>query len=471
MKIKRLVSAALALTMCFTLFGCSDSNSESDESVKKESIKVDITQAANDIASIPDDAEKTLKWMGTYDLNPTTDQEKSVQMSLFEKKGGKVEWQQVSDSEKFDKLASTIVSGKDVPDIFRYEWQAFPQQTLKGMYQPITSLVDFEKGIWADVKNSAENFSLNGEYYVAPIDFTVGTLMIYDAKKVEDEGITDPYNEYLNGNWNWDTFRDICQEYKNKAKSGEDRFGLAGWFGTQFIQQSGQTMVTYDNKTNTLTSNLDNPDIERAEKFLYDCTKDGIIDTTWYNTPQSAFNSNVLFYNMGVWAMTGNSGPTADDNWQVVPVPSDPNTDESYVSSDMLAYMWVKGSTSKEAVKCWLECARVSALDPTYQKTEEEKFLADNPGWTSDMYAVYTEASSTKHNQVFDYGYGMSDVMSSDSASSDGNCVTRKLYEYVTKLSDDGVQFTWSSLKNSYKSTVESEVKQVNKQLADFTNK
>ena len=200
MKIKKVLALAVALTSVFAVAGC---GSTGDSSSKE--VKVEDTQ---EIEAIPDDAQKTIRWMGTYDLNPDEKkgEDKSVEMTLFNNKGGKVEYTRVTDSEKFDQLASAIMAQQNVPDIFKYEWMAFPAQVLKDMYQPVDDIVNFDDPLWADVKTAADKFVMGGKHYVAPISFTVGTLMMYDQDVIDAEGLDDPYELYQNNEWNWDNW-------------------------------------------------------------------------------------------------------------------------------------------------------------------------------------------------------------------------------------------------------------------------
>jgi multiple sugar transport system substrate-binding protein len=465
-KIKKTLAFLTAVIAAGASVGCSSSSSSTTSTV--ETVKVEDTDK---VEAIPEGAETEILWMGTYDLNPAEGEDKSVEMTLFNNKGGTVKFSRVSDSEKFDKLASTIMAKKDVPDIFKYEWLAFPCQVVKDMYQPVDSIVDFDDELWADTKSTADQFVLNDNHYVAPISFTVGTLMMYDQDVIDNEGLDDPYQLYLDGEWNWDAWYDMMDTFCSNAKSGETRYGINGWFQTQIIQQTGKTMINYDKDTNTFTSNIDDPDIERAENMLYEIGKKGLVDTDWKGTASNALkDGTTLFYCMGTWAMTGKNGPKEGDNWRVVPVPSDPNTDEKYTTSDMLAYMWVKGSEKSEAVKCWFECCRIASTDETYLENAKQKFLNANPLWDEDMYQVYVDASSTDYNMVFDYGYGISSTLSSDSANEDGNCVTRKLYEFTNKTDDSGHQYTWSELRETYSATVDSELKSINKAIDDYIN-
>ncbi len=466
--IKKALALAVSVLSVVGIASCGGSTGNDDSKVS--TVKKVEVQDTQEIADIPDDAEKEIIWMGTYDLNPNVRKgdDKTVEMTLFNNKGGTVVWNQVSDSEKFDKLASAIMSQKDVPDIFKYEWMAFPAQVLKDMYQPVDDIVDFDAPLWADTKASADQFVMNGKHYVAPVNFTVGTLMMYDYAVIEANNLNDPYEEYIDGNWNWDTWVDVMTEFCEGASGEEERYGINGWFQTQVIQQTGKTMVNYED--GKFVSNLDDPDIERAEQMLYDIGKKGYVNANWLGNAKGALkNGDILFYCMGTWAMTGNNGPSEGDDWRVVPVPTDPNNDEKVMTADMLAYMWVRGSTKNEAVKTWFECCRMANTDEEYIANGREKFLNANPCWTDEMYDVFVDASSNENRFIFDYGYGISSTMSDDNANADGNCVTRKLYEFTNKEDESGKQYSWTELRQMYSATVDSELKTINEAVAAYT--
>ncbi|MBQ1536942.1 MAG: ABC transporter substrate-binding protein, partial [Ruminococcus sp.] len=189
--IKRSAAVIVALLSAFAAASCSSANSE--KKTTETSVETVVVEDTNEIEAIPDDAEKEIRWLGTYDLNPSKGQDKTVEMTLFNNKGGSVVWDQVIDSEKFDKLASALMSKKNMPDIFKYEWMAFPCQVVKDMYQPVDEIVDFDSDLWADTKPTAEQFVLDGKHYVAPISFEPTTYMMYDYAVVESEGLDDPY--------------------------------------------------------------------------------------------------------------------------------------------------------------------------------------------------------------------------------------------------------------------------------------
>ena len=73
------------------------------------------------------------------------------------------------------------------------------------MYQPVDSVVDFDSDLWKDTKSAADQFMLNGNHYVAPINFTVGTLMMYDYAIIENVSLSsyqDQIDEYVIYEWN-----------------------------------------------------------------------------------------------------------------------------------------------------------------------------------------------------------------------------------------------------------------------------
>lgn len=470
---KKALALMTALISVFSITACGSTDSGTSgtasdtDTETTTSVETVIVNDTSEIDNIEDDAQKTIIWMGTYDLNPARGADKTVEMTLFNNKGGIVKTNKVIDSEKFDKLATAILSNKDIPDIFKYEWMAFPSQVLKNMYQPVDDIVDFDSDLWKDTKQTADQFVMNGKHYVAPVSFAVGTLFMYDQAVIDNNNLDDPYDLYLKGEWNWDNWYSMMDTFVSSAPDDQLRFGINGWFQTQVIQQTGKTMIKYED--GIFKNNLDDPDIERAESLLYNIGKNNFVQTDWLGSAQNALkNGDILFYCMGPWALTGGNGPQEGDDYRIVPVPSDPNSSEKYMTSDMTAYMWVKGSTASSAVKTWYECCRIANTDPEYVENAKQKFLNANPYWDEEMYQVYVDSSSGEYKQVFDYGYGISPTMSDDNSNEDGNCITRKLYEYTNKFDDAGQQYSWSALREMYEPTVNAELKTINDAIANF---
>lgn len=473
MRLKKYAAGLLAVTMVFGFAGCGSDSSESkaaDDSFEATE-NIDVADAES-IAAIPEGAEGTIVYLGENDLNPTkSNPEKSAELQLFESKGGSIQFNQTSNADRFDNLATAITSNQNVPDIFKYEWLAFPSQVVKDMYQPIDSIVDFDSALWSGAKATADQFVLNGNHYVAPLGYQASAMLCYSEDTIDAEGLDSPYELYLNGEWTWSAWKDIMSDYVEAAPADTERYGVNGFFRAHFIQQTGKTLVNYDPETNSYTNNLLDPDIEKGEQFLYDMMKQGLILNGWIGGAQECFNQNCLFYAMGDWAYTGNSGPKEGDNWAIVPIPAYDDNPQKITTSDMTAYMWVKGTDKSDAVKCWFECCRVVKTDPQYEQTNYDKFMENNPYWTDEMYGVRQDVVSDDYFMAFDYAYGVSSALG-DSKQFDGNqCLVDALYGEASTIDDEGNQTTWTQVREKYTSTVDSELKNLNESIQEILSK
>ncbi len=464
---KRVIAGAFALAMALSAASCGSKKEDKDSSSFEATNNVKVEDDEN-ISAIPEGSATELLYLGEGDLNPTAgNPETSTELTLFQKRGGSIKYSATTHDERFDKLAAAITANKDVPDIFKYEWIAFPSQIVREMYQPIDSIVDFDSDLWSPTKDVADQFVLKGEHYVAPVGYEASAMLCYDNSVIESEGLDDPYQLYLDGEWTWSAWENIMTDYVGNA-SDTERYGVNGFFKNHFVQQTGKRLVEYDADSNTFVNNLKDPDIEKAENMLYDMNKKGLILGGWIGSASDCFSQNCLFYAMGDWAYTGNSGPKEGDNWAIVPIPASDDNPQKITTSNMTAYMWVKGSDKADAVKCWFECNRVAKTDPKYAETNKEKFMENNPYWTEEMYNVRTDVVSDDYMMIFDYIFGISNTLG-DEKSFDGN---QKLADYiygaVASTDEDGNQPTWAQIREQYSATVDSEIKDMNKRLSEL---
>ena len=464
--IKRAFALTLSLMMAFGIAGCGNSSSSgnsSDESFEAtDNIEV---QENKEIADIPDGAEKTILYLGENDLNPTkANPEISTEMKLFQQHGGAIEWHRCTNEGRFDALAKAIAANKDVPDIFNYEWLSFPAQVVNNMFQPIDEIVDFESPMWKSSKTTADQFVLNNKHYVAPLGYDPSAVITYDKKLVEELGMEDPFELYKKGEWNWTNFKSIMEEYVAGGTAEDERYGINGFFRPHITQQTGKTLVSFDPATSTFSSNLTDPDIEAAQQFLYDLKKENLMLDGWIGSASECFQKNCFFYGLGAWAVKPGDG----DEWGIVPMPQYDKNPQKITTSDMKAFMWVDGSTKKDAVKCWLECYKSARTDPQYEQTNKDKFFENNSNWTEDMYSVFQDITSDDYFMIFDYAYGVSFKLG-DRMQFDGNqCLTDALYNSSSSEDEDGLQMTWTQVRETYSSTVDSEIATLNKDIEKY---
>lgn len=459
MNYKKIAAGVLALSLCASLSGCGGNNDSGyGGGVSETMATTEATSWTGDSIEVADLDEKvdvniegqTLKWMGIYDLNPTNDSpERSPELALFEDNyGAKIEYMPTSNDKRFDDLATSILGGSP-PDIFVYEWLTFPYGITKGQYQPIDSLVDWNDPKWADVKDTADKFVWKGEHYIAPLGYSFNDtqVLMYNKTTVENEGFDDPYQLYLDGKWNWTTFVDMMKTYVENG--GSERYGIGGWWANAFVFTAGDTMVTYDGTT--FGNNLRSAKIEKAQSVLEDIYKNNLIKSGWIGGESAFVDDNLLFYSMGTWAYNSAAQSRPDDVIQIVPFPKNDDDDKYYVSNKVFAYMWVKGSENADCVKVWLDCNRTVNYEDTYIKTTKEKYLANNTGWSSEMYDVAMDFyDQSKFTQAYDYGYGLSSFMS--------DTLMGNLYEGIANEQFE----SWVQAREEYYSIVDEEIKVYN---------
>ncbi len=454
---KKSLAACMALSIAASLSACGGSGTS--EEATPDVTTTAATEWTGDNIEVEEMEEtldvniegQTLTWLGIYDLNPTNDSpERSPELALFEDTyGAKIVYQPTTNDKRFDDLATSILGGTP-PDIFAYEWRSFPYDISKDQYQPIDSLVNWDDPKWADVKNTAYKFTWNGEHYIAPLGYSFNDtqVLMYNKTLVENEGFDDPYQLYLDGKWDWNTFVDMMKTFVENG-GGTERFGIGGWWANAFVYTAGDTMVTYDGKT--FTNNLRSAKIEKAQLVLEDIFKSNLIKRGWIGGESAFTDDSLLFYSMGTWAYNAAAQSRPNDVIQIVPFPRDPDQDKYYVSNKVFAYMWVKGSENADCVKAWFDCNRTVNYEDTYIQATKEKFLANNPGWSSEMYDIAMDFyDEDKFTQAYDYGYGLSTYMA--------DTLMGQLYEGIANEQFE----SWVTAREEYYAIVDEEIKAYN---------
>lgn len=454
----RLLSAVLALLMISSLTACSKDDTitqtEITTTTEAETEWTGDNVVIEPIEEVPEEVDisgQTIIFLGTADINPKNNNpERSVPLTLFEDVyGAKVEYWPTTYNTRFDDLATNIVGGTP-PDIFQYEWLAFPYGVSKGQYQPIDDLVDLNNPLWSDMKGVADNFVMDSKHYVAPLGYRFKDIQVlmYNRDLYEEEGLDDPYELYLEDKWDWDAFVKIMKNYVDNNK--EDRMGIAGWWANAFVFTAGETMISYDGKT--FKNNLNSPAIEKAETILEDLSKNELIKTGWTSDSESFANDYYAYYGMGTWAYHNAQKQRDDVTIQIVPFPKQPGSSVKYTSNALDSYLWVKGSEKADAVKIWLECCRKEHYEPSYLDAAKAKWLTNYPTWSEEMYDLVMEFyDPDKFTQVFDYGYGISQNMSNTDVE---GSVIATLYEGIA----NGKVENWAQCKEEYSNIVDEEI-------------
>ena len=475
-KLKRVLAALAAVcSVMAATASCQDKESSSENNShykEQDEFTVEADESKVKGNSTADINGQTIVWLADYDINPTNNNDRSVALSLFEDVyHAKVKFVQADSNEKFTKLAAMILSGDEV-DMFPYEWDAVPNGVVKDQYLPLDPYYDVlgmeEDGLWDEMSDVIDMFEYNGQHYVVPFAVSDPLVITYSRKLMEQEGLDDPYELYLDGKWDWDAFMDMMEKFVAGAPSGTTRYGINGWFGQAIIQSTGHTVINYDG--NKFSNNIDDPEIEKAELLMQDIASKHLYQPDWIGYFPD--NQSTLFFAMGDWALGTSNAKNPDADLMVVPFPKAPDAKENYLCCNYAAKMLVKNSKKGAAVAAYIRCERLAATEEKYQQIAKQKALVEEKTAggkvksfvTEEQYdAVRSFLDTRKMTPMFDFAYGMGDRMNGDG---EYTYETRGVMNNLTQalLEGEPAVDSWATLRDSWTGVIDEEVKRFNGQ-------
>lgn len=407
---KRFLALALAILMIFALVGCKKSKRE----IVKLTLSTEDSEAILAAAGIklPDaetaaGANSTVDYLSWYDSFHNYDDAEIVNTGYWtftEKYKSEVNWVETEWSARFDDLANLVLAGTS-PDFYPAGTSAtatYPMKCIKGMFQPVDDYIDFDSPLWKDIKEIADNFSFSGKHFTIVTDTTFRDVVPYNRRVMEEWGFDDPAELYANDEWTWDIFYSMCIEFSDPD---EDRYALDGQsYTNSLVQATGQNFVHRD-ENGRYYSNLDSPEIERAEQMLYDLTKNDCThhegNNYWAIRNNGTYGAGIkeglcLFYICETGYFTGPVdeissvwGDIAAGELMFAPLPRDNNGDGNYyLLTQVTGYMLCEGAPNPEGVALLASCMRFKIIDPTVvdidRKQLEEKYL-----WNDEMLQMY----------------------------------------------------------------------------------
>lgn len=268
-----------------------------------------------------------------------------------------------SGSGYFERLA-TLVASDLSPDIVRYEWMSFPHGMSRNMYIPIDSYIDLDSDLWRGVKEIAEQYKYNGKHYYVPYSITSNFALNYNRLALQEYGIEDPLDLYNNGEWNWDTFRDLLVKWCNASS---EHIGYTGVGATGFISTTGMELI--DVQDNRIINNLKNEKIQRCMEMVEGLAKQGLTGEGYIDPGEAFVDGNLLFLGMEpTWTYSAASESLFKKNVEYemafLPFPRDPSADKYYIAYDSFGYMVPSGAKNVKGAMDWITLNRLNVTDP-----------------------------------------------------------------------------------------------------------
>ncbi len=475
---KRIIAIVLALVLIFALVGCGKE--------KRQIIKLTLStedseaiMAAAGIRLPPAEtaagANTTVKWLAWYDEFHNYREDEVINTGFYtftEKYGGEVEWIECDYFERMNDLANLILSGNP-PDFTPFGTNStacYPMCCIKGQYQPIDPYIDYNDPLWADMKETADYFVLGGNHYAIVFDLGVANVVPYNRRVIEEWGFDDPAELYANDEWTWDVFYDMCVEFSD---GDENRYALDGYaYAGALVESTGQQMLQID-ENGIFYSNIDSPEIERAENLIYDLAKNDCKyhegNSMWALRNNATFGSGVkegdcLFYVIGISFFTDTVeevsalwGDIEAGELMFAPMPRDPLGDGIYYEcSTISAYGIVAGAANPEAVALLTSCNRFKIVDPTVVRIDRKQ-LEEVYKWNDEMLTMWdTCRELALANQRID--------LTGD--------LPKNLQDALNALSNGIIRTvnpsSWAQLKEQNRDSVEYYIEELNATIADY---
>lgn len=333
----------------------------------------DTSSTGGEIIEAPTNGD-TLKWLGYYDLN--TDDKEIV--DKFEDAGYKVEFLSTTSTEYFTRLAQ-LVASSDSPDMVRYEWQSYPHGVANNLYTSLDSYIDFDSETWSGIKNMIESFNYGGKHYYVPYRVNAGVVLIYSQTALEEEGIKeDPLELYQEGNWTWDTWKDIMIEWCNL---GDDYYGImpTGFVAMPFIVSTGTKMIDVDGENKQIINNMKDANVQRCQDFLADLANQGMVNAEYADPSVCLTETKTLFAEFGLdWGWTTAQAGSPDQDIRFVPIPRDEQADAYYMNTDTFGYLVPAGAQNIRAAIKYMEICRLNEIDPDRIAQAKAEATAEN---------------------------------------------------------------------------------------------
>lgn len=464
---KRIMSCALALAMTAGITACDESapvNSGTGNATSQNGIATPATtttaattvdpdenaatdEEAKDISSAdfaPDGNAGTVKFLGYYDITTNSDQYLVFQTEEW---GGNIVYESCSSGPAYFEALGIKIAADDSPDLVTYEWLSFPGGMTKNMYEPLDEYFNLDTSLWKDMATTVEDFAYNNKHYYYPYKIRNYFALNYNRKTVEDAGLTDPYDLYKEGNWTWDTWRQLMIDFCNQS---DDNIGYCSTADviSAFVATTGVNFVDVQ-ADGTIVNNLNDPNVTRAMTFIEGLCRDNLMykqqHGSWVDPSLWATLSDVILF-IGMEPEWCNSAATEKiqnprgaeedihdtiSDFAVVPFPRDPSSDTYYHAYDTFGYMVPKGAKNIKGAVDWIYCNRVFETDENVIAQARQEAISPEPvtyvdgkyaglrkwqmTWDPEVYDMIQELKDpSKFEFCFDDCYGFSGNLSTD---------------------------------------------------------
>ncbi len=363
----------------------------------------------------------------------------------------------VAYADRYTRLASLVTSG-DSPDMFQFEIINFPYSAAMGLFQPLDDYIDFSNPLWDSSRDIMKQFAWEGKNYVPITGLEAESILWYRRSVCNQAGIKDPYEYFEEGNWNWNTFMEVCETFSD-PDSG--KYAIDGYhIADNLVLTTGVPLIEI--KDGKLSQNFYNSDIERAVSNLIEVLskqnyrKPRNNDVGWSTDLSGWARGNILFFEGLENDIKDNFQPFITRmNWEdndlwFVPYPKDPNSGDNYYQSMKVGnFMLCGGAPNPTGYAAWQLCSKFTADDKNGDMVSREQLKTNYSGYTDEWFDWLNHYKKDGlFSPVFEFKGGIGqDVADSNSANAPVNAILSVPY---LDMDIDGEPATFSTVRQAY---------------------
>ena len=346
-----------------------DENASTDKEIKDISTE----------SYTPDGNAGVVRYLNFYDL--ASDQKGKEQCLIFQSDlyGGTLEQISCANGTAYYEKLGSLIAADDSPDIVTKDAMLYPGNMSKNLFEPLDDKIDYTSPLWADMADIIESYAYKGKHYYYPHRITTSFALNYSKKTIEENNLDDPYELYKAGEWTWDAWRKMMQEFCDKD---EDNIGYyaTDTILTSLIATTGTTLI--DTQANgTILNNISDPNVTKAMAFYESLYRDGVAYAKelgdWVPPQTFARNCDKLLF-LGMepeWTyiaateeLQNPKGVDSDifgevSEFAFVPFPRDPDADAYYQAYDTYGFLVPKGAKNVKGAVDMINCFRVFDTD------------------------------------------------------------------------------------------------------------
>ncbi|MCH5325282.1 MAG: extracellular solute-binding protein [Eubacterium sp.] len=345
-------------------------------------------------------------------------------------------------AERYNNLAKYVQSG-DSPDCFPFEIGNYPYSIYSNLFQNVDDLFNFEDDLWADTKDVIELLKWGEHYYCPVVSIGCNTVLWYRKSIAAQAGVEDPWTQFQNGEWNWDTFMETCRAFTDPDNG---KYAIDGWyFQKNILATTGTPLIGMED--GKLVGNFNNANIEKAMDMLIKFDDEAgeslryprEILNGWGTNPREWNAGNVLFLEDGKWAFEGQTSVGGfkrlnkdwdEDEVQFVPYPQMPGSDKYYQPMKVDPIMLVASAKNIDGYKAWIYCNAYTSKDESVSEAFNQQFMEsyECPQYIMDNIAIIEDPET--FTAIFDFMEGIGpDIASGDNG--DTPLQTLTFYPYM----------------------------------------